>query len=167
MSIPKFTAEASFDRRVGNFQTSRSRTNLRTTIIDSIGPALGISDEGIEVHSCRPGFIQLGEGANMVCIDPGDPFGTRGHELPVGTGPGTGEPTSKGGPSGGKPILKNGCTDKQILSNRAKPCRVQGDEDIKNGVEPHYVRCVGTRMGCCQDYVGSDGKKHRNCTSLN
>src|SRR5215472_8887472 len=139
MSIPAFTAEASLDRRMGRFQ-NRNRTNVRTPIIGSIAPALGIRDEEIEVHSCRPGYIQLGEGPNMVCIDPGDPFGTRGHEGPGEVGPGPGEPTSRGG--GGKPKLKNGCTDKQIQSesDAAKSCAEKADDDVKNGlVNPHYL----------------------------
>ena len=156
MSIPTFTAEASLDRRMGRFPTSRNRTNVRTPIIGSIAPALGISDEGIEIHSCRPGYIQLGEGPNMVCIDPGDPFGTRGHEGPGEVGPGPGEPTSRGG----KPKLKNGCTDKQILSDAAKFCGEKADEDYRNGLaNPHYLNCVGANIRCCQDDVGKDGKK--------
>jgi len=170
MSIPAYTAESSLNREVGHFQTSRNRTNLRTQIIGSIAPALGISDEGIEVHSCRPGFIQLGEGPNMVCIDPGDPFGTRGHEGPGETGPGRGEPTDGGrGGKRPKPPKKdaNGCYPEQIQSDAAGPCFVLINKDISNGVKNvHYVRCVGKKLGCCQNYVGTDGKRHRNCTPL-
>ena len=48
--------------------------------------------EVVEVHSCGPGLIQLGEGENIVCIDPNDPFGG-GHD--GGGGPPGGGRTSR------------------------------------------------------------------------
>ena len=173
MSIPAFTAEASLDRGMAHFQTSRNSTSLRTPIIGSIAPALGISDEGIEVHSCRAGYIQLGEGPNMVCVDPAnpDPYRTHGHEGPGETRLGAGEPTGRGrGGKRPKPPKKDafGCYPDQIQSDAAGPCVDQIEQDVINGAEHlHYVRCVGKRMGCCQDYIGTDGKRHRNCTPLN
>ncbi len=47
----------------------------------------------VEVHSCGPGLIQLGEGENIVCIDPNDPFGG-GHD--GGGGPPGGGPAGNG-----------------------------------------------------------------------
>jgi hypothetical protein len=163
MSMPAFTADVSLGKTSGHYQTSR-RTIL-AQMIGSISPALGISDEGpIEVHSCRPGFLQIGEGANMVCVDPRDPFGTGGHEGAGETGPGGGVPTDVGGGSGDDEVLiSEGCTTRQIHSRAAKPCR---DKQKKESDRIYYLRCVGDKMGCCYDYVGSDGKTHRDCTNL-
>jgi hypothetical protein len=164
MSIPAFTAEAALAQASGHYRTSRSTINLPSQTIGCISPALGISDETIDVTSCRPGFLQIGEGANIVCVDPRDPFGTHGHEGAGEAGPGGGEPTDVGGGSGDDNILiSEGCTTQQIHSRAAKPCR---DAQARDSDHIHYLRCVGDKMGCCQDYVGRDGKKHRKCTNL-
>jgi|SRR5215472_2121331 len=164
MRIPAFTAEAALDRTSGHYQTSRN-TTLSAQMIGSISPTLGISDEGpIEVHSCRPGLLQVGEGANMVCVDPRDPFGTGGHEGAGEAGPGGGMPTDVGGGSEDDQVLiSEGCTIKQIHSRAAKPC---WDKQNKESDRIYYLRCVGDKMGCCHDYVGADGKTHRDCTNL-
>jgi len=163
MRIPAFNAEAALGHTSGHYQTSRS-TILSPQMIGSISPALGISDETINVTSCRPGFLQIGEGANMVCVDPRDPFGTGGHEGAGETGPGGGVPGDVGGGSGDDEVLiSEGCTVKQIHSRAAKPC---WDKQKKESDRIYYLRCVGDKMGCCHDYVGTDGKTHKDCTNL-
>jgi hypothetical protein len=165
MTMPGFTAVATLYKTSGHY-TNRHFINLASQMGNAIGPALGISDEGpIEVHSCRPGLIQIGEGENMVCVDPLDPFGTGGHEGPGEGGTGGGVPTDTGGGSSGddEVLISEGCTVKQIHSRAAKPC---WDKQRKESDRIYYLRCVGDKMGCCHDYVGSDGKTHRDCTNL-
>ena len=164
MRIPAFTAEAALDHGSWRFQASRNTLQPSARMIGSISPAVGISDETIDVTSCRPGLVQVGEGSNMRCVDPRDPFGTGGHEGAGEAGPGGGEPTDVGGGSGDDNILiSEGCTTKQIHSRAAKPC---WDQQARDADHTHYLRCVGDKMGCCQDYIGKDNKKHRNCTNL-
>ncbi|WHZ25535.1 MAG: hypothetical protein OJF51_000330 [Nitrospira sp.] len=179
MTMPRFTAEAALYKTTGHYQTNRNTINLPYQMGGTIGPALGISDEGpIEVHACRAGFIQIGEGANMVCVDPADPFGTRGHD---GGGSGSGGPGG-GDEDGGesipsdadldKPILF-GCSSRQLLSKEAKPCLRKQEDDIAQGVneeKQHYVQCTGKKKGrvvhpkmqCCQG-----DKEVKICDDLN
>lgn len=161
MSIPGFTAEASFARASGHYQTSGKTIHVRTQRIGPIGPALGISDETIDVTSCRPGFLQIGEGANITCVDPRDPFGTGGHQGAGETGSGGGEPADVGGDD--VVLIYDDCTDEQINSKAAKRCLNQAKKDPDHD---YYVRCVRNKMGCCYDYVGNDRKKHRECKNL-
>ena len=163
MGIPAFTAEAALDHRSRRFQPSRNTLQPSAKMIGSISPALGISDETINVTSCRPGFLQIGEGENITCVDPRDPFGTGSHEDAGETGPG-GVPSDVGGGSGDDVVLiYDDCTDEQINSRAAKRCFDRAKKDLDHD---YYVRCVGKKMGCCTDYIGKDGKKHRDCTNL-
>jgi hypothetical protein len=165
MTIPRFTAEAALYNTSGHYHTHRNMIDLSPQMAAMIGPALGISDEGpIEVHACRPGFVPIGEGANMVCVDPSDPFGTRGHD---GGGSGSGGPGG-GGEDGGESIPSDvsidtpvlfGCSSRQLQSKEAKPCLRQMEYDQTHDVhEPHHVECTGSKKGrvvhpkmqCCQ-----------------
>lgn len=179
MTMSRFTAEASLYEANGHYQTRRSMINGFPQMVGTIDPALGISDEGpFEVHACRPGFVQIGEGANMVCVDPTDPFGTRGHD---GGGFGSGG-QGGGGEDGGesissdadldKPVL-SGCSSRQLLSKEAKPCLQKQQDDQAQGVDNehrHYMECTGKKKGrvvhpkmqCCQG-----DKEVKICEDLN
>src|SRR5262245_43817583 len=172
MNIPSFTAEATLYNTRGHYRTSSHAINLVTQTGETIRLALGISDEGpIEVHSCRPGLIQIGEGPNIVCVDPTDPFGTRGHAGGGGPGGGSGETTDTGGEAETPPSGQT-CTTRQLQSPEVGPCFKKREEDLTAGREfEHYVRCSKDKkgnpiMGCCQDYIGSDRKRHRRCTPI-
>ena len=171
MNIPAFTAEATLYNTRGHYRSARPAINLVTQTGDTIRLALGISDEGIEVHSCRPGFIQIGEGATMVCVDPTDPFGTRGHDGGGLPGNGGGVPTDSGGRPPRRPPQTHGCTSEQLQTEEAGRCIEKMQEDVKKGEKfTHYVRCSKDRqgnpiMGCCQDYL--DGRiKRRRCAPI-
>jgi len=70
----------------------------------------------------------------MVCVDPRDPFGTGGHEGPGEGGLGGGVPTDTAGGSGRRRgFFSEGCTDKQVDSRAAKPCR---DKQRKESESP-------------------------------
>jgi hypothetical protein len=173
MKIPGFTADKSLYKTNGHYQTSRTMINLPLQMIGTFGPALGISDEGpIEVHACRPGLVQIGEGANMICVDPTDPFGTRGHEG-GGTDDGSGVPTDTGSGSGGTPSTpSNTCTAEQIQSKAAGPCIQKMQEDLNKGLRfNHYLRCSKNQKGkpimaCCQDYLDKQNRPHRLCVPI-
>ena len=123
MNMPGFTADATLYKTSGRYQTSRNMINLPTQMI--------YAAEVIEVHGCRPGTLQLGEGEDMVCIDPNDPWdGHDGGEGPPGGGPSGGGPSQGGG--GGtppkrppkpppkepppKPLPYRDCTENEIAS---------------------------------------------------
>src|SRR6266516_1410431 len=94
MNMPGFTAVATLYKTSGHYQTNRNLINLPTQMVSAIYPA-----EVIEVEGCRPGLLQLGEGEDMVCIDPNDPWAGGGGGDGGGGPPGGG--SSGSGPSGG------------------------------------------------------------------
>jgi hypothetical protein len=103
----------------------------------------------------------------MKCVDPTDPFGTRGHD--GGRGPGDlGVPTDS--PGGEKPPRPpkdtHGCTYDQLQSDEAGPCLAKVAEDVKNNAPEHYLRCSKTKMECCQT-IRSRGKTTTTCTKVN
>ncbi len=169
MSMPAFTADATLYRTKGHYQTRRSATNLAPQAGHTVHLSLGISDEGpIEVHSCRAGYLQIGEGENMRCVDPTDPFGTRGHDgggLPSG-GADDGETT--GGFDTETPYDQT-CTPKELQSKEARPCIDKLNKDVKAGKRPHFLQCRtenGKRiMECCQHNVRS-GMIRRDCEEV-
>lgn len=68
MKIPGFTAEASLYNMSGHHQVGRRAINSpRRQIINAVQPALQ-REERIEVFDCGPGFIGIGEGANLECF---------------------------------------------------------------------------------------------------
>jgi hypothetical protein len=170
MNFPRFNAEASLYKTSGRYQTNRNLINLPTQMGSAIYPA-----EVIEVHGCRPGLLQLGEGDDMVCIDPSDPFpGSDG-----GDGPGIGGPG--GGPTGGgtappkrpphrprpprphEPHGKftaeygNSCSAAQLDTGLGTACSEQGNSDLlHNRPIRHQTICepdnaFGTgKIWCCR-----------------
>lgn len=76
MSIPRFTAEATLYKTGGHYRTGRRATGLPARM--TLNPAM-IPDETIHIYSCGPGLLQLGEGPNITCVDPYDPFGSGGY----------------------------------------------------------------------------------------
>jgi hypothetical protein len=92
MRVPGFNAEASL-HRIGHYEASGKTIDSPAKMSGKIHPA-----EVIEVFSCNPGFLELGEGENMVCIP--DPSWAQGggdapggpHEEPYGGGGGGGRP---------------------------------------------------------------------------
>ena len=168
MNFPRFNAEASLYKTSGFYQTNGNVTSLPTQMGSAIYAA-----EVIEVHGCRPGLVQLGEGDDMVCIDPSDPFpGSDGGDGPGGGGPG-------GGPTGGgtappkrpphrpppprpprvEPRGKytaddaNSCSTEQLNTPLGSACVDQGNSDVLHNrpVEHHPIcdRDTG-KIWCCK-----------------
>jgi hypothetical protein len=133
MTMPRFTADASLYQTSAQYRTRRSRDTVGGWATNRIYSAK--MAEEIEVFGCRPGFIQIGEGANMVCVDPTDPFGTRGHDGggPSNGGGGHGEPGGGSGsgdgpcPKAPKCVCHPACAEKagdrcRLVSTPTKPC---------------------------------------------
>ena len=73
MNIPSFTAGLSLYKSTAHYVPLRSMT---LQMNGAISPTM-ISEE-IEVFGCDPGLIQIGEGPNMICINPNELFGKGG-----------------------------------------------------------------------------------------
>ena len=87
MTMPRFTAEASLYQTNGQYRTGRNAVHLPARMTSPIHPAR-MEDEVIHVHSCAPGWTDIGG----TCWP--DPL-----TEPSGSGSAGGETT--GGPSGG------------------------------------------------------------------
>ena len=176
MNFPRFNAEASLYKTSGHYQTNRNLINLPTQMVGAIYPA-----EVIEVHGCRPGLLQLGEGEDMVCIDPSDPYGQDG-----GDGPGVGVPGGGGpggGPTGGGtappkrpphgPRPPRGrftaedavsCSVEQLNTPRGSACVDQAESDLTyNRPVTHQAICdpVTGKISCCT--VNLKNNRIRSC----
>lgn len=165
MNVPRFTADAALYKTSGQYQTNRTLISLRTQMVSLIYPAAG---EVIEVHGCRPGQFQLGEGDDMVCIDPTD-----GHDVGDLPGDGPGHGPDAGPTSGDKGIHKppprpprpphlnfskytdadrNSCSPEQLNTPAVKKCVAALNDDIlNNSPDAHGTLCDSKgRIWCCQ-----------------
>jgi hypothetical protein len=167
MNMVGFTAEAALYKTSGHYQTNRNLINLPTQIVGLIYPA-----EVIEVHGCRPGHLQLGEGDDMVCIDPQDPFPGPGGGDGPGVGPGAG-PTGGGGTQARPPRRPrpprpphrkftsndaNSCSPDQLNTSFGSACVDQLESDIThNRPINHEAICDSTgKISCCRVAKNND-----------
>jgi hypothetical protein len=147
MNTPGFNAAASLYKTSGHYLSSRNMINLSTQMAGAIHPA-----EVIEVEGCRPGFIQIGEGDNMVCIDPNNPWAGRGGGS-SGFGTGSGGGGGRGGGGGG------GSRGTKTPGHFCKPGELGGfasweeailDCGVMNaGTPATYLWCVPNRGPMC------------------
>jgi len=161
MNMPGFTAAATLYKTSGHYQTSRNMINLPTQMIRA-------AMERIEVEGCRPGFLQLGEGENMVCIDPFDPFGTGGHDGGGGPEPSDGGGGGKGSGGGGteppppkpKPPKNTNC---ECQASGCDPTNCRWKDVPGSSVQEctgHCTNSEGLSCGACQE-VAVPPKAHR------
>ena len=129
--------------------------------VGSLAQALD-GEEVIEVTSCSPGFIQLGEGPSMTCLpdpswsDPGG--GYPGGELPEGYGGGRGSGGRPGKTPKPKPPtqsrrVERSCKPADLQSPAASDCVQRGGEDVMNNHDVvHRVVCYrdGTKECCLE-----------------
>jgi hypothetical protein len=160
MNMPRFTAEASLSRVSGHYRSSRNAFNASAQITSGIYTSL-MGEEVIHIHSCAPGWTDIGG----VCFPPPltEPSGGGG-----GQGPSPVDEPGRGGGRGGggghtEARDANGCTFRQFNSKIAKPCRDKQEEDKKNNVAKHYLQCKGTKIECCE----KRGKFRDECKECN
>jgi hypothetical protein len=143
MNIPSFTAEASIYKTSGHYQTGRQAVNLPIETISSIYPA---RDEVIEVHSCAPGWTDIGgtcwpnpltEPSSGGSGDPGtpSPFENGG-----GGGGGGGSGSGSGGPRRPPKQMKCECSP-GCAQKSGDPCKLVIDES-QTGYS--YAWCEGS-----------------------
>jgi hypothetical protein len=118
MIIPRFTAEAALYRTSGRYRTGVQVNKLPATTIGPIYPAREMEEEVINIHSCAPGWTDIGG----TCwpdplTEPSWGGGTGGSGLPSGGG--------GGGGSGG----------------------LSGYWECRNGCENAYSKCLDTCEG--------------------
>jgi hypothetical protein len=167
MNMPGFTAEASLCKTSGRYRSARHMTKLAANAIYASAEMM-VGEEVVEVKGEAPS------------VPP--PWGAPWGWGPGGWSGGGGAPSPGGevawGPPGGTVggvakryssyFIKN-CTVDQAYSDDAKPCRDKIQNDLENKVRTekvHYIRCVGDKMGCCQNYRDSRGKLRRSCEDL-
>jgi hypothetical protein len=92
MTMPRFTAEAGLYKRSGHYRTSRQAINLSAEMIGTIHPAR----EVIEIHSCAPGWTDIGGTCWPNPLTEPSGSGSGGGGMPGSGGGGSG-----GGASGG------------------------------------------------------------------
>ncbi|HWT00265.1 MAG TPA: hypothetical protein VN256_08455 [Pyrinomonadaceae bacterium] len=73
MSLPGFTADVSLYETGRHYVTGR-HAPISARQVGAVRPTM----EVIENFGCRPGRLELGEGENMVCLDPDNPWGEGG-----------------------------------------------------------------------------------------
>ena len=108
--------------------------------VDSLALALDGQGEVIEVSSCSPGFLQLGEGSSMVCLPdpswssppPDYPSPDYGDEFGGGAKPGRGGARPKPAPKKPASNRQRPCRTADLQSPSATECVIGGQEDIMN-----------------------------------
>jgi hypothetical protein len=106
MGMPQFTAEAALYRTRGQYRTGRNAVHLPARMISPIHPAR-MEDEVIHVHSCAPGWIDIGGSCWPAPLTEPSSSGSAGGGMPGSGGGGSG-----GGASGGLGdywACRNGC----------------------------------------------------------
>jgi hypothetical protein len=134
MRLVGFSAEASLYKTSGQYRSSVLGGRLAVLMSGAVRPAM----EVIEIEGCAPGFLQLGEGDNMVCIP--DPSwagngGDTGPGLPGGGRGGGGGETGDG--------TKTNCR-KPIGRIQVQGCNWQNDCAGKN----KWSCCRNQRDAC-------------------
>jgi len=96
MNIPGFTADASLYRTNGHYLGGRNRhaIHLPARMIETIHPA---RDEVIEVHSCPPGWTDIGGTCWPNPLTEPSSSGSAGGNMPGSGGGGSGGGASGGG----------------------------------------------------------------------
>ena len=96
MKIPGFTADASLYRTNGHYLAGRKRhaIHLPARMIETIRPA---RDEVIEVHSCPPGWTDIGGTCWPNPLTESSSSGSAGGGMPGSGGGGSGGGASGGG----------------------------------------------------------------------
>jgi hypothetical protein len=154
MNIPGFTAEASLPPASGHYQTSRYAITLPTRRIGGIHPA---RDEVIEVHSCAPGWTDIGGTCwPNPLTEPSSGSGTS--DMPGGGGTGAPHQGTGGGPGKPpKPLPRRPTIDSAgdcFYGCGGTGCGVHEGCKRENG--PICSCCYSDGCWICQQYPGTD-----------
>ena len=118
-----FSAEASLYKSYRRYRTA-ARSAGETTWPSGTVRAAAIMNEDVFVFGCRPGLLELGEGENMTCVNPEDPWGSGG------SGPGIPDPNDGDGPvRGSRPTRPRprGNRPSAAKIKRCRACKKIGD----------------------------------------
>jgi hypothetical protein len=169
MKMPEFTAEASLYQTEGYYWTGRNAITSPVPMIGHIYPAM--KDEEIYVHSCPPGWQDIG--GSCWPVPQSEPFpGTPG-PFPGTPGPFEGEPTGtpKRGPTK-KPRVKvvyaphpgGSCHAKRTVKGKDGSATVTGE--IESGAYTEEAP-----WSCCSIYqsenacIPCEENHHINCAN--
>ncbi len=157
MNRASFTAEATLYESGTHYRTRGHGIDLSRQRISVIYPAR--MDETVEIFGCAPGFLQLGEGENTVCI-PDPSWGGGGGPGTPGV-PSDGDPSGHGA-SGGSPPKPPKSADKRHVIAVGKTWRKQckktatTDADISACCGKKQSTCVAqypNRQTLCTEYM--------------
>ena len=167
MNMPRFTATVSLYKTNRHYRTSRHTSNPSAQRVSPISPAAREQEgEVIHVHSCPPGYSDIGGSCwPNPLTEP--PVGGGGEDLPPGGGPEDGG--SGGDPYDITPPIKNVhvCTkkDKGWFSPAAKRC-VDKNRFVDTDKEWYGAFCGGpgkNDVWCCKRDVQ---KKSWDCEDI-
>lgn len=164
MNMPGFTAEASLYRTRGQYRTGVQADRLPTKMLGPIYPAR-MEDEVIHVHSCAPGFTDIGGTCwPNPLTEPSSGGGTGGSGLPsgggsesggsggVGTGPGVPATETEERPICRPPLQQNPDYNPAICQECVGVC------DSTYPITP----CEGSKVWC-QAINAEPLRKRREC----
>lgn len=146
MTMPQFTAEAVLSRPSRHYRTCRSWGDIHSPspMTSAIHPARQMEEEVIHVHSCAPGWINIGGSCWPTPLtEPSSGGNTGGSGLPSGGGGGPGG----GGGSGGLGSYwecMNGCDAAHSMCLDTCEGTWENPKPSRNCwiCDDHYQRCV-------------------------
>ncbi len=155
-NIPGFVAEASLYQASRHYQTTGRSIGLCEQNIGGINTVMMADTDGpIRVYGCQPGYLQLGEGEDMVCVNPSDPYGIGGHDGGVPTSGGIGAGSGSG--SGGR--TKPAPAHCRSAENWSEIIGAQWRQNCST----NKTTCCLNKANQCQETCGSDSTCKNNC----
>jgi hypothetical protein len=175
LNIPGFTAQASLYEPSGHYRTGRHAITSPTPMISLVYPAM--KAEEIEVHSCAPGWVDIGGSCWPV---PQSESGIPGTPEPFPDAPDPFEAKRKGGPKRGetkkpprprRPIFlpKDGgaCHADQMYRGTDRVAIIAAGHYYATGLGPSWMCCgvntvdsVATCITCQNHGYGPCGNGH-------
>jgi hypothetical protein len=162
MNMTKFTGEASLYQTNGQYRTGRQVIHSLPRTISPITPAviqsevpIDVPGEDIPLHSCAPGWIDIGGScwpAPMTESSSGGSSGSPGGGSP-GSGPG-------GGGGGGGPMTP---PEKPLPKPWAEKVGLQWHHACVNADGRKWLECCGKKVTKCIDEANKNPKREAEC----
>lgn len=142
-----------------------SMAALATACVDSDGLDLSSQEqaERIEIHACQPGYIEVGEGDDIVCVDPWHGGGDGGGGGGVG-----GEREPSGGGGGIPPSRRPPIPEREDCSGlNHEECYACCDRNLErvDGERCRRIRSPEERATCWSEAEETLGRCQRACPS--